>query len=75
MDDQLVIWDNIYVQKGLTGIPDIFAHDSFMGYYQTDNFLLEGGRYRPLSLATFALEIEIFGKNKPGISHFVNILL
>lgn len=75
LDDQMVIWQNQYVMKGLDGLKDIFAYDSFMGYFKEQKFLLEGGRYRPLSLATFAMEQEFFGPEKPGISHFINILL
>ena len=75
LDDQMVIWENAYVKKGFAGLGDIFAYDSFMGYFQKQQFLLEGGRYRPLSLATFAVEVGIFGENHPGISHFINILL
>ncbi len=77
LDDEMVFWKNAYVKQGLKGIRDIFAHDSFMGYFQKKEslLLLEGGRYRPLSLATFALEVAIFGENHPGISHFINILL
>lgn len=77
LDDQMVVWQNAYVQKGFAGIGDIFGYDSFMGYFQKKEnlLLLEGGRYRPLSLATFAAEVGIFGKDHPGISHFINILL
>jgi len=77
LDDQMVYWQNAYVQKGFAGIGDIFGYDSFMGYFQKKEnlLLLEGGRYRPLSLATFAAEVGIFGKDHPGISHFINILL
>ncbi|HNE27893.1 MAG: tetratricopeptide repeat protein [Saprospiraceae bacterium] len=80
LDDEMTIWNNAYVQKGVAGVRDIFAYDSFMGYFQDKQklFLLEGGRYRPLSLATFALEVSLFGKPGPElahISHFINILL
>lgn len=80
LDDEMVIQNNVYVQKGFAGLREIFGNDSFMGYFQDKQklFLLEGGRYRPLSLATFAAEIGIFGKdstNLPYISHFINILL
>jgi hypothetical protein len=75
LDDQMVIWDNMYVQKGFAGLREIFAYDSFMGYLKNPQFLLEGGRYRPLSLATFAAEVGIFGKDHPNISHFINVLL
>lgn len=74
MDDQLVIWDNLFVQKGFAGLRDIFSHDSLLGYYKEEKLLLEGGRYRPLPLATFAIEIGLFGKNHPGIGHFGNVL-
>jgi protein O-mannosyl-transferase len=75
LDDQMVIWENKYVLEGFGGLRNIFAHDSFMGYFKEEKFLLEGGRYRPLSLATFAIETGLFGKDHPGISHFINIVL
>lgn len=77
LDDQMVFWQNAYVMKGFSGIGDIFGADSFMGYFQKKEnlMLLEGGRYRPLSLASFAIEVGIFGKDHPGISHMINILL
>ena len=80
LDDEMVIQKNAYTQQGFAGLGDIFSHDSFMGYFQKKEslYLLEGGRYRPLSLATFAVEVGLFGKdniNLPYISHFINILL
>lgn len=75
LDDELVYWKNEYVQKGLAGLQQIFTTDSFMGYFKEQKYLLEGGRYRPLSLATFAMEVEFFGPNRPSIGHFFNILL
>lgn len=75
LDDQMTIWENQYVQKGFAGLREIFAYDSFKGYFKEQKFLLEGGRYRPLSLATFAAEVALFGKDKPGIGHFFNVLL
>ena len=78
LDDEMVVWKNSFVQNGWSGIRDIFAADSFLGYFKEPKFLLEGGRYRPLSLATFAAEVGIFGKDSPSlphISHAINILL
>lgn len=75
LDDELVIWKNEYVQKGFDGLRKIFTTDSFMGYFKEQKFLVEGGRYRPLSLATFAMEVEIFGPDKPAAGHFFNVLL
>ncbi len=78
LDDEMVIWKNSFVQQGWAGLHDIFTGDSFLGYFKEPKFLLEGGRYRPLSLATFAAEVGIFGKDNPQlvhISHGINILL
>lgn len=75
LDDELIITKNDYVQAGFGGIADIFSADSFMGYFKEPKYLLEGGRYRPLSLATFAMEVGIFGAGKTAISHVINILL
>ena len=74
LDDGLVISDNHYVQNGIYGLKDIFFHDSFAGCLGDDVNLVSGGRYRPLSLFTFALEYQIFGLN-PHISHLINIVL
>ncbi|MBK7939424.1 MAG: hypothetical protein IPJ82_21110 [Lewinellaceae bacterium] len=50
-----------------------------MGFFQKQQslFLLEGGRCRPLSLATFAMEVGMFGKDNINLAHqpFINILL
>lgn len=80
LDDEMVIQKNVFTQAGFGGIGRIFGADSFMGYFQRQEqlYLLEGGRYRPLSLATFAMEVGLFGKDNPSlphISHLVNILL
>lgn len=74
-DDAIVITENNFTQKGLEGIRDILTKETFVGYFQQQKNLVEGGRYRPLSLVTFALETEIFGPDKPGVSHFFNLAL
>ena len=74
LDDAIVITENIYTQEGAAGLGKIFTTDAFEGYFQAKKNLVAGGRYRPLSIATFALEIEVFGAS-PGISHFFNVLL
>lgn len=74
-DDQLFIWDNAFVQKGFAGLGEIFGHDSMLGYYKDPAIMLEGGRYRPLPLATFAIEIGFFGKDCTAVAHFTNVLL
>ncbi|HFC00457.1 MAG TPA: hypothetical protein ENJ53_06590, partial [Phaeodactylibacter sp.] len=74
LDDIIVITDNDFTKKGFAGIKDIFTTESFQGYFGEQRDLVEGGRYRPLSIASFAVEYQFFGLNQ-AVSHFVNVLL
>lgn len=74
VDDAIVITENQYTEKGIAGIKDIFTHDTFDGFFKDRNTPIAGGRYRPLSVATFAVEMEFFGEN-PFVSHLGNVLL
>ena len=74
LDDKMVFSENKFVQKGSKGISEIFGKESFTGFLGEQQDLVEGARYRPLSIATFALEHQYFG-TKPGLSHGINILL
>ena len=80
LDDLIVITGNKFTQQGFGGIKNLLFKDSFLGYTGMEN-QLAGGRYRPLSYVTFAIEYEFFGKNPatkvwlPHFSHSVNILL
>ncbi|HXH20160.1 MAG TPA: tetratricopeptide repeat protein, partial [Chitinophagales bacterium] len=69
MDDGAVIRDNVTVQKGLTGITELFRQSSVYGSTK-QNY----GSYRPLTLSLFAVEIELFGNN-PSAFHIVHVLL
>ncbi|MEM7036733.1 MAG: hypothetical protein AAF570_07125 [Bacteroidota bacterium] len=74
LDDAIVITENDYTKQGFSGLSEIFTTDAFTGYFGKQKNLVSGGRYRPLSVATFAMEVGVFGQN-PGLSHFVNVLL
>ncbi len=74
LDDQIVITDNEFTKKGVSGIWEILSTESFTGYFGAQKDLVAGARYRPLSIVTFAIEHEIFGNNA-FIRHFINILL
>ena len=74
LDDAIVITENKFVKQGIDGLGDIFTTESFTGFFGFDKQLVAGGRYRPLSIATFAIEHEFFGRN-PFVSHFINVLL
>ena len=75
MDDQIVLHRNAYTQSGISGIWKLLSEDTFAGFlgnsYKGD---VVGGRYRPLSLITFALEAQLFGLNS-HVSHGINVLL
>lgn len=62
-DDRMAITDNEYVQQGVAGIPDILTKDAYQSYLEHKNGSnqLAGGRYRPLSLITFAIEQQLMG--------------
>ena len=75
LDDSMVLIRNSFTQEGVKGIGDIFKYDTFTGFWVFNDSthtveevvkekkLLAGGRYRPLSLMTFAIEIELFGRD------------
>lgn len=68
LDDELVTQNHRLTSKGVSAIPEIFRSP-----YYAD----EGGyryEYRPLVLATFAVEHSIFGESA-FYSHLINVLL
>ena len=75
-DDAIVIYDNMFVEQGISGIPSLLSKDTFFGFFKEEGKanLVSGGRYRPLTPIMFAIEWQIFGKN-PMIGHLVNVLL
>lgn len=75
LDDAIVIEDNNYTKKGFGGIWDLMTTESMQGYFGEQKNLVQGNRYRPLSLVSFAMEYGIFGEKNPGFSHIINILL
>src|SRR5580698_4956253 len=78
-DDNGAILNNGYVQMGFSGIPKILTNDSYASYYNLMGASaanqLSGGRYRPLSEITFAIEQQFFGDSDilPYIRHLVNV--
>ncbi|MHC1707098.1 MAG: tetratricopeptide repeat protein [Bacteroidales bacterium] len=74
LDDSLMITENAFTKKGLSGIKDIMVNDAFTGFFGVQKKLVAGGRYRPLSQVMFAAEYEFFGLN-PFFGHLLNVLL
>jgi hypothetical protein len=69
LDDDLIVCGNTYVLRGIDGIGDIMKNDIFDSYNKSINAEanLSGGRFRPFSLATFAIEQEFIGTMPDGI--------
>jgi len=74
LDDTILIVKNNFTQKGIAGIPEILGNETFKGHFGDQKELVEGGRYRPFSQITFAIEKTITGGNA-AFSHFINVLL
>lgn len=84
LDDKIVIINNQITLEGIRGAFGHFIYDSMDGFWAQEygipvanldkDALVSGGRYRPLSLFTYALEWEWFGRN-PGVSHLINAIL
>jgi tetratricopeptide (TPR) repeat protein len=51
----MAIAGNSFTNQGLAGIVPLLTTDSWHGYFGEEVDLLPGGRYRPLSLVTFAV--------------------
>jgi len=62
VDDSIVILRNEFTKKGFKGMRGIWTEDTFRGFFGGNRNLVAGGRYRPLSVATFAIELQLFGK-------------
>ena len=69
LDDGIIIHQNDHVIKGVRGIKDIMTRDAYESFYRrmcaTDQ--LAGGRYRPLSVVSFAIEQELIGSYRTGL--------
>jgi tetratricopeptide (TPR) repeat protein len=69
LDDGIIIHQNDHVIKGFRGVKDIMTRDAYESFYRrmcaTDQ--LAGGRYRPLSVVSFAIEQQIIGNYRTGL--------
>jgi protein O-mannosyl-transferase len=69
LDDYMVIPENHFVSKGVSGIPLILATPYHRGFI---NIQASNDLYRPFSLVVFATAYQFFGAN-PAVYHFLNI--
>jgi len=61
VDDAIVITRNQFTRLGMKGMHGIWTEDTFVGFFGKQQNLVSGGRYRPFSVATFALEVALLG--------------
>lgn len=66
-DDNLVVYNNTTIEKGISALPEIFT-----SHYSTEKENTFG--YRPIVRSTFAIEYSLWGKS-PAMSHLLNIIL
>lgn len=74
LDDIMVYTSNKLVQSGSEGFSELWTKDFLYGYRGFQSMDLAGSRWRPLSLISFAIDVELWGNN-PHWSHFENVLL
>ena len=74
LDDKIAITQNEITKKGFAGIGELLETGYFEGFFGRETKLVSGGRYRPVSLITFAIEYEFFGED-PHLSHVINAVL
>jgi tetratricopeptide (TPR) repeat protein len=69
LDDGIIINDNEYVMQGVSGVDSLMSRDAYHSFYKHMHAQsqLAGGRYRPLSAVSFAIEQEFIGKYPGGI--------
>lgn len=69
LDDGIIIQKNEFVLQGAKGIGKILTKDSYYSFYRQMNAedQLAGGRYRPLSVVSFAIEQEFIGTYPNGV--------
>ena len=74
LDDSIVIKENMFTKQGVSGLSGIFTKDTFYGFFKKEgkDNLVVGGRYRPMSLAFFAVGWSIWGNN-PTLFHISNV--
>ncbi|MFZ4739634.1 MAG: tetratricopeptide repeat protein [Bacteroidales bacterium] len=69
LDDDIVYQKNSFVLKGINGIGDIFSYGYLYGFNKEND-----QSYRPLTLASFAVENQFFNKSSTA-SHVIQVLL
>ncbi len=67
LDDSIVVTQNSYVQKGISGIPDIVSNPYLV-------YKGQKAEYRPINEIILAIEFQCWGMN-PHLSHLISLIL
>ncbi len=65
LDDVIVVSENKFAKKGFSGIYNILTTETMTGYFEEQKNLVQGNRYRPLSLISFAAENGLIMASNP----------
>ena len=71
IDDSLIIHQNNFVKRGVSGIGSTLTTDAFAGFYGKDINAVSGGRWRPLTPTLFGIEAELFASTKKDVDQNV----
>lgn len=64
LDDRMVIFESKpTIKGGWESVKDIFTKDNFSGFFGSENSIVAGGRYRPMSQLTYMIECQLFAKD------------
>lgn len=64
LDDRMVILESKpTIKGGWESVKDIFTKDNFSGFFGSENSIVAGGRYRPMTQFTYMIECQLFAKN------------
>src|SRR5215510_7977351 len=67
LDDFMMITENSITQKGFDGVKEHFAHSFLYGYLNREGTDASSSHWRPLVMASFAMDIGFWGNDPhPG---------
>ncbi len=75
LDDAMMITENEITQKGFGGIKEHMEHSFLYGFMHQEGYDAGSSHWRPLVMISFAVEVGLWGIDKPGNSHVVNLLI
>ncbi|HNP53195.1 MAG TPA: hypothetical protein PKK69_01200, partial [Ferruginibacter sp.] len=75
LDDAMMITQNEVTLKGFDGIAEQWQHSFLYGFMHREGYDAGSSHWRPLVMTSFSIDTGLWGTEKPGNSHLVNVLL